>query len=137
MLVFFFFQAEDGIRDATVTGVQTCALPISFDVPMHGTPLAQGASATIQVGKLDESGNWPLKLVVRGLRPLPKGSFYEMYLTRSGRAAASCGTFAIRRPSATVRLNAPYSLRAYDGWIVTRETERGRSHPVVLRTKTI
>src|SRR2546430_5728202 len=30
MVVFFFFQAEDGIRDLTVTGVQTCALPISF-----------------------------------------------------------------------------------------------------------
>src|SRR5438128_11496626 len=29
-LVVFFFQAEDGIRDATVTGVQTCALPISL-----------------------------------------------------------------------------------------------------------
>src|SRR5207245_5807146 len=29
VLLFFFFQAEDGIRDATVTGVQTCALPIS------------------------------------------------------------------------------------------------------------
>src|SRR5208282_395323 len=29
MWVCFFFQAEDGIRDATVTGVQTCALPIS------------------------------------------------------------------------------------------------------------
>src|SRR5690606_12930046 len=28
MLVFFFFQAEDGIRDFHVTGVQTCALPI-------------------------------------------------------------------------------------------------------------
>src|SRR5436305_11254769 len=28
--VFFFFQAEDGIRDADVTGVQTCALPISL-----------------------------------------------------------------------------------------------------------
>src|SRR5207248_8914077 len=27
--IFFFFQAEDGIRDRTVTGVQTCALPIS------------------------------------------------------------------------------------------------------------
>src|SRR2546427_3528821 len=27
-LLFFFFQAEDGIRDLTVTGVQTCALPI-------------------------------------------------------------------------------------------------------------
>src|SRR2546430_14068037 len=32
MLVFFFFQAEDGIRDLTVTGVQTCALPISMIV---------------------------------------------------------------------------------------------------------
>src|SRR5690348_17465619 len=29
MVVFFFFQAEDGIRDGRVTGVQTCALPIS------------------------------------------------------------------------------------------------------------
>src|SRR2546430_11347999 len=28
LLLFFFFQAEDGIRDLTVTGVQTCALPI-------------------------------------------------------------------------------------------------------------
>src|SRR5437868_9021351 len=27
---FFFFQAEDGIRDRNVTGVQTCALPISI-----------------------------------------------------------------------------------------------------------
>src|SRR2546430_17381143 len=31
MSLFFFFQAEDGIRDLTVTGVQTCALPISQD----------------------------------------------------------------------------------------------------------
>src|SRR5256886_13521417 len=45
-VVFFFFQAEDGIRDLTVTGVQTCALPISAhkrvdervsDVAEHGT----------------------------------------------------------------------------------------------------
>src|SRR2546430_3536959 len=31
MLICFFFQAEDGIRDLTVTGVQTCALPICND----------------------------------------------------------------------------------------------------------
>src|SRR5438046_8898838 len=30
---FFFFQAEDGIRDWSVTGVQTCALPISSRMP--------------------------------------------------------------------------------------------------------
>src|SRR6266853_4979181 len=32
MSVIFFFQAEDGIRDLTVTGVQTCALPISVKI---------------------------------------------------------------------------------------------------------
>src|SRR2546430_10315140 len=37
MLFFFFFQAEDGIRDLTVTGVQTCALPISWQLGGYGT----------------------------------------------------------------------------------------------------
>src|SRR2546427_5182440 len=43
MLYFFFFQAEDGIRDLTVTGVQTCALPISREsgARQGPAPLAQ------------------------------------------------------------------------------------------------
>src|SRR2546430_6942892 len=36
---FFFFQAEDGIRDLTVTGVQTCALPISAARASRRRPL--------------------------------------------------------------------------------------------------
>src|SRR5207245_10017347 len=36
MMMYFFFHAEDGIRDATVTGVQTCALPISHLRQRHG-----------------------------------------------------------------------------------------------------
>src|SRR6266403_4022338 len=35
---FFFFQAEDGIRDLYVTGVQTCALPILFALAIAGFP---------------------------------------------------------------------------------------------------
>src|SRR5256886_12567581 len=35
----FFFQAEDGIRDLTVTGVQTCALPISLEQRAHRAPV--------------------------------------------------------------------------------------------------
>src|SRR5437764_61469 len=39
-ILFFFFQAEDGIRDTSVTGVQTCALPIyleeGIDAPNEG-----------------------------------------------------------------------------------------------------
>src|SRR5690348_17805085 len=40
VLCVFFFQAEDGIRDGRVTGVQTCALPIS------GAPIP-GATVTV------------------------------------------------------------------------------------------
>src|SRR2546427_8058846 len=38
----FFFQAEDGIRDLTVTGVQTCALPISRPAQQPGRPARSG-----------------------------------------------------------------------------------------------
>src|SRR5207249_5655162 len=46
---FFFFQAEDGIRDRNVTGVQTCALPIwtiTAIAPTSGA-IAGGTSVTI------------------------------------------------------------------------------------------
>src|SRR6266498_5412646 len=43
-LVCFFFQAEDGIRDADVTGVQTCALPISAD---HAIALVGGRAVMV------------------------------------------------------------------------------------------
>src|SRR5690348_18075611 len=42
--VFFFFQAEDGIRDGRVTGVQTCALPISRSTAAAPTPRWAGTA---------------------------------------------------------------------------------------------
>src|SRR5690625_7015694 len=44
--LFFFFQAEDGIRDGHVTGVQTCALPISPKV-MSGATAAMIAFSLV------------------------------------------------------------------------------------------
>src|SRR5437867_5426077 len=41
---FFFFQAEDGIRDRTVTGVQTCALPIFPAAVLRGEDLRPHAA---------------------------------------------------------------------------------------------
>src|SRR2546430_11033515 len=41
---FFFFQAEDGIRDLTVTGVQTCALPISVATQIPGVGVTSHSS---------------------------------------------------------------------------------------------
>src|SRR5690349_18711525 len=43
-LFFFFFQAEDGIRDLYVTGVQTCALPISGLKCVQGKPIVNSIS---------------------------------------------------------------------------------------------
>src|SRR5437764_10792685 len=40
--LFFFFQAEDGIRDTSVTGVQTCALPIYIE-PTRGIDIGSRA----------------------------------------------------------------------------------------------
>src|SRR2546430_5427138 len=62
VFVFFFFQAEDGIRDLTVTGVQTCALPIStvrrvslpIDQPTEEVDLLlEDTSAVVTAGQLD------------------------------------------------------------------------------------
>src|SRR5256885_4045036 len=66
---FFFFQAEDGIRDYKVTGVQTCALPISHpqdfhlvfhtDVGKSGLPAGQSGVAWCEWKRLDASTDLP------------------------------------------------------------------------------
>jgi hypothetical protein len=103
-----------------------------FALTMQGTPAARGATATLLVGELDEAGNWPMEMTVRGLQQLPDGDRYELLLTRDGRAMVSCGTFVVHGET-VVFLNAPYPLREYDGWIVTRE---GDGRPL-LRTAEI
>src|SRR5690606_39587088 len=46
--LFFFFQAEDGIRDFHVTGVQTCALPIYATFKSAGSKAATCSISTVQ-----------------------------------------------------------------------------------------
>src|SRR5262249_62373212 len=56
---FFFFQAEDGIRDWSVTGVQTCALPISSAGPRARTnspDRTPDQRHRTRAGKRDQSG---------------------------------------------------------------------------------
>src|SRR5262249_59673710 len=54
---FFFFQAEDGIRDWSVTGVQTCALPILVRAPQDlrvgGPPFDRIGGEPVRIGALD------------------------------------------------------------------------------------
>jgi hypothetical protein len=89
-------------------------------VTMHGTPAAPNALASIRLQEVDSAGNWPMRLTVQGLPKLPGGGYYELYLTRHGSLAASCGTFTVGGGRTVVSLNAPYKLSRFDGWVVTR-----------------
>src|SRR5216684_1094050 len=81
LFFFFFFQAEDGIRDVAVTGVQTCALPICRE---HGPPPARrGDGATwgpsrgrrrISLGTRPPSKRWRGRKAHRGTHLLRVGA---------------------------------------------------------------
>lgn len=89
-----------------------------FSVEMRGAEAAPNASATIDVGERDEAGNWPMVITVRGLRELPEGGRYLLYLTRNGRPVAWCGSFVVEGGETTALLNAPYRFDRFDGWVV-------------------
>src|SRR2546429_3196646 len=67
---FFFFQAEDGIRDVAVTGVQTCALPIYHAWHANGRA---GLKAAGRVGRRPKLGPKQLATIERALRAGPRG----------------------------------------------------------------
>ena len=93
-------------------------------VKLEGTALDRDALATLELGDRDGSGNWPMVLHVTGLRPLPEGGYYDLYLTRDGKPIALCGTFNVdHRGGAIVPLTAAYVLDRFDrnGWVVTRQ----------------
>src|SRR5260370_15313636 len=64
---FFFFQAEDGIRDSSVTGVQTCALPISYSIASRGSGAGDGIGigCTVTENKPRQPAAGPKKEIVR------------------------------------------------------------------------
>src|SRR5260370_35055891 len=57
--MFFFFQAEDGIRDSSVTGVQTCALPISSLELIDELQQRLNSSINSRLGPLRQMGSAP------------------------------------------------------------------------------
>src|SRR5438552_10699249 len=81
LLVCFFFQAEDGIRDDLVTGVQTCALPISFmDDPQlkeQGKKWVRffGCFGCHELSGLEDEGRIGTELTAEGSKPVERLDF--------------------------------------------------------------
>lgn len=88
-------------------------------ISMHGTAAVPNARASIALLTADKAGNWPMRFTVQGLPKLPRGGYYELYVTKDGRITASCGVFNVHGGRTMVSLNAPYT-KGFDGWIVTR-----------------
>lgn len=91
-----------------------------FVKEMHGTRLAPGALASLRIGRPDKTGNWPMIVHVSGLKDLPKGGIYYLYLSQNGKPIAPCAGFVVHDGKATFRLSAGYRLKSFSGWVVTR-----------------
>src|SRR2546425_3667922 len=107
LIVFFFFQAEDGIRDKLVTGVQTCALPISL---RPAPPRARLARA--RYGRRWRGG-WLPGRGARGARPGEGTRAFGPHPSpHTSRASPDAPTRIGRRPAAAVTPRTP----APPGW---------------------
>jgi hypothetical protein len=104
--------------DRGSSGFASKSAPVEMHAAAGGVPA--GARASVVIGDRDEVGNWPLLLHASGLRPLPNGQWYELYLTRQGKVVAWCGAFNVKSSGRTsVRFSVPYKLKGFDGWVVT------------------
>src|SRR2546427_64329 len=120
-VIIFFFQAEDGIRDLTVTGVQTCALPISIT----GTGFLPRALPTARAAR-----GWPMRRAsVAYATTSPNGMRAASASTvawNSGTPSRSRGTRKnVRRPARYSRS----SSRACSAWPRARGDAAPRPRP--------
>jgi hypothetical protein len=99
------------------------------NVSMAGVGEGRGGFASIEIQEQDAAGNWPMVLRVRGLsESRSRDDYYELWLTKGGKLADSCGRFIVHEGVTEVTLTVPYGFRRYDGWVVTR---RGSAKPLL------
>ena len=118
------------------TGPSTSSISAVRVVKLSGTKLDSDARASIELGKADASGNWPMLLRARGLQELPEGGYYDLYLTKDGKPVVLCGTFNAKGDEVIVRFSAAYDLNHFDkdGWVITRQLpENHEPTEVVLK----
>jgi hypothetical protein len=76
-----------------------------------------------------------MRMTVQGLpKQQQRGAYYELWLTKNGKPAVSCGRFRVHGNATTVDLTVPYNLRAYNGWVVTADVPGGPDPGQVVLT---
>ena len=105
-------------------------------VAMHG-PAGTASHGVIRIAEKDSVGNWPMQFEVSGLpQQANRAAYYELWLTRNGKAVAPCGSFRVHAKTTRVRLSVSYALKSFDGWVVTSQPAGHHDGlgPVVLTT---
>src|SRR2546430_16355815 len=100
---FFFFQAEDGIRDLTVTGVQTCALPIWFGgITRVAQPMKTASFALLNFSPVHTiCRRGPVRIPCRP-HPVPQilgRSVFQLFTIRRARISLPLPPFRLPRAS--------------------------------------
>ena len=123
-------------------GSSTSSAEKPFNIPMRPTAAAPGSAAVLALARGSSDKNVPMTLTVSNLKHLPKGGYYELWLTRAVKANGKttqklvvvCGTFIQNANRVEVKMNAPYTLDSNPGWVITRHLPGVKSSPVVLTT---
>src|SRR6266478_1582375 len=113
--LFFFFQAEDGIRDLTVTGVQTCALPIYVDLATMGGFFQIPATTSLDITPLIEITSVTPSLIVATRETATTPKMVTVHISNRSKASISTSI------DTTVAVDNPQPKRA-----------KGKATPVTI-----
>lgn len=81
--------------------------------------------AVVSIGERDPNGNWPMVVQVEGLDHLSGGDYYTLFMTKKGKAVATCGTFNVAENGlTTISFSVAYDPDRYDG-LMLAEYDRG------------
>jgi hypothetical protein len=117
------------------TGRHDSTFRTSWFSPLRGTSAAPEAVGSVQGGPNTPGENTPLMVTVRGLRILPSGEHYVLYVLSHDHGLLPCGTFAVGNGTTQVKLSYPGLRLEPRGWRIARErfgaTDPGK---IVART---
>jgi len=112
-IVIFFLGYATGRHDSTFR--------TSWYSPLRGTSAASESVGDVQGGPNTPGDNTPLLVTVRGLRILPSGEHYVLYVLSRRLGLLRCGAFAVGEGTTQVKLSYPGLQLEPRGWRIARE----------------
>lgn len=114
------------------------SVPSGVSPPAKQVVLGKTADrlAVVGIGERDSNGNWPMVVQVEGLDHLSGGDYYTLFMTKKGRAVATCGTFNVAEDGlTTIRFSVAYDPERYDGLMLAEYDRETHEDTPLLRAR--